>query len=503
MITPKNTSENQAYTELEAVFLRYYYLESIRRHLHWDRDTYMPVAGYQLRAQQLSVIETIQVELLQKKQTALWLDHAEANTVDLSPQQHINLQSMRFIQRLKTAVPIPLQKKLRLAIAESEFAYAKAKQDDAFPHFIKPFSQLLRLLQEKAQHLGAAFAMSPYDGLLQEFDPGNKQANFAGKFEYLQGVLPQLMQDIVAKQADTPDAPHKLSLPVAQQKRLCREILLDLGFDFNHGRLDSSAHPFTEGNKYDVRLTSHFRRDDLMFGILAMMHEAGHALYDAHLPATWHEQPLGYDMGMLVHEAMALFYENCLTRSPGFISYFVAKLREYGVDASATDLHTALLWVKPGVIRIEADEVTYLLHIMLRHQLECQLLADELKPEELPAAWAEHHQRLLHCQPLNDRDGCLQDPHWAVGSFGYFPSYGQGAIVSSNLYARQFSACLSKVTCLDREALQEILAHLNTLIFSRGASQTISELLVTSDDDLLSAENYLDYLSAKYLGCAK
>jgi carboxypeptidase Taq len=290
---------------------------------------------------------------------------------------------------------------------------------------------------------------------------------------------------------------------VARQRQLSLEVLNALGFPFDRGRLDESEHPFTEGVPGDIRVTTRFDASDPFTGLLGAVHETGHAMYDLGLPAKWRDQPVGRDRGLALEESQSLLFEMNLCRSRAFVSYLKPLLDKYlqvsGDEWSEQNLYRLLIRVKRSLIRMDADELTYPVHIMLRYDLEKKILDGALPVADLPEAWNANLEQRLNIRPTNDVDGCLQDIHWAVGHFGYFPSYALGAVIAGQLN----EALRAERPSLDAEIAAGqfggVMDWLRENVHGVGARLPIQELVKQATGKPLTAAAYLRYLEAKYL----
>ena len=289
----------------------------------------------------------------------------------------------------------------------------------------------------------------------------------------------------------------------SKQRALVVEIMKAIGFPFDRGRLDESEHPFTEGVPGDIRVTTRFDPNDLFSGLLGALHETGHAMYDLGLPQDWRDQPVGRDRGMALEESQSLLIEMIICRSRPFVRYLQPLLEKHfgvtGAEWSIENLYGHLTRVRRSLIRVDADELTYPVHIMLRYELEKQMLSGELAVKDLPEAWNAGMEQRLGIRPSNDNEGCLQDIHWAVGSFGYFPSYALGAVIAAQLHESLRA---------DVPALDEQIAHgefsglfgwLRTNVHGVGAKVTVHELMKAATGKPLSATSFVRYAETKYL----
>src|SRR5690606_33803945 len=271
-----------------------------------------------------------------------------------------------------------------------------------------------------------------------EFSPGLTRAHIDPVFATLGQRLPSLIHEAIEHQAHTAPLPIGGRFAPDKQRQLAVELMEAMGFPFDRGRLDESEHPFTGGAPGDIRITTRFSPTDLLSGLMGVLHETGHAMYDVGLPEAWRGQPVGRDRGMAVQESQSLLLEMLICRNRPFLEYLRPLLEKIGgvsgPEWEVENLYRLLTRVRRSLIRVDADEVTYTVHIVLRYELEKEILDGELKVKDVPEAWNERIHDRLGVRPANDAEGCLQDVHWAVGSFGYFPSYSIGAVIAGQLY---------------------------------------------------------------------
>jgi carboxypeptidase Taq len=315
--------------------------------------------------------------------------------------------------------------------------------------------------------------------------------------------LPGLIQEAIDTQAKHPPLEITGKFSAGKQRSLATELMKVMGFPFDRGRLDESEHPFTGGIPGDIRITTRFNPIDPLTGLMGVLHEAGHAMYDVGLPEQWRGQPVGRDRGMAVQESQSLLLEMLICRNRPFLRYLKPLMEKaFGVSGpewEVENLYRLLTRVRRSLIRMDADEVTYMVHILLRYELEQEILKGELKIRDLPEAWNTRMHDRLGVRPANDAEGCLQDVHWAVGSFGYFPSYAIGAVIAGQLYESLRS---------DRPQLDEEMAAgqfgglfdwLRQNVHSLAASVSTPDLIRNATGKPLSAAAWLRYIEAKYL----
>jgi carboxypeptidase Taq len=362
---------------------------------------------------------------------------------------------------------------------------------------------VVHLVRDKAALLGQARGLAPYDALVDGFTPGISAADIDTIFKALSRKLPGLISQAIEVQAA--HAPTALTgkFSSSRQRSLAVEVLKALGFPFDRGRLDESEHPFTEGVPGDIRVTTRFDSVDPFSGLLGAVHETGHAMYDLGLPVKWRDQPVGRDRGLALEESQSLLFEMNLCRSRSFVNYLKPLLEKFlqvsGPEWQEANLYRLLIRVRRSCIRMDADELTYPVHIMLRYDLEKKMLEGSLPVADLPEAWNANLEQRLNIRPANDVEGCLQDIHWAVGHFGYFPSYALGAVIAGQLN----EALRAARPALDEEIAAGqfggVMEWLRDNVHGIGARLPVQELIKQATGKPLTAAAYLRYLETKYL----
>ncbi|NOY30662.1 MAG: carboxypeptidase M32 [Planctomycetes bacterium] len=478
-------------------------LARIQQLLEWDEQTKMPKAGGPYRAEQVAYM----AGLVHKKRTAPeigeWLEQLTQSPLaaDLESDTGSNLHHLRRDYNKKTKLPQSLVEQLAKACTLGQQAWIEARQADDFKKFQPNLEEIIRLKREEATALG--YEKTPYDPLLDDYEPGESTENVARILSELRDALVPLVQAI-AESSQRPDASLLArSYPTDAQKSFGTEAARAIGFDFNAGRLDVTAHPFMTGlGPGDVRMTTRYDEhafSDAFFGIL---HETGHGLYDQGLPREHYGLPLGEDVSLGIHESQSRMWENQVGRSRAFWEHFFpqaqaafpAALKNVAID----DFYGAINDVRPSLIRVEADEVTYNLHILIRFELEQALIEDRLQVADLPGAWNEKYEHYLGITPPSDADGVLQDVHWSAGLFGYFPTYALG-----NLYAAQFFAqAEGDLGDLDKQFRQgkfsPLREWLRKNIHAQGRRYTAAQLALRVTGSTLSHESLIRHLASKY-----
>ncbi|HYZ41609.1 MAG TPA: carboxypeptidase M32, partial [Stellaceae bacterium] len=428
-----------AYRQLEERFRRIGALEQAIAVLHWDTAAIMPEGGTAARAEQLATLRMIAHQHLTAPNVGELLGEAEAGSDGLDQWQRANLREMRRRWLHADAVPNALVEAESWACSECEAVWRRARLEDDFPAVLPGLQKILGLYREIAEVKAARLGTTPYEALMDEYEPGASVAMIDRLFGEIADFFPDLLDAVLRRQAALSEPPQPGGpFPVERQRRVAMQLMQRIGFDFAHGRLDISAHPFCGGIPDDVRITTRYDEGDFGRALMAVLHETGHALYQRGLPAEWRLQPVGRARGMAMHESQSLLLEMQVCRSQAFLTYAAPILREaFGGDGPGWQpeaLHRRQIRVQRGFIRVDADEVTYPAHVIMRYRLERAMLAGDLLAADLPGAWAETMRDMLGVVPQNDCEGCLQDIHWYDGNWGYFPTYTLGAIIAAQLF---------------------------------------------------------------------
>lgn len=491
------------YQQLEQEFRRIHAFRSAASVLRWDSAVMMPRGSSDLRGEQLAALETESHSLVTSPRVSRLLDRAEANVPGIEEWQRANLREMRRERDHAIATPQNLVSRLAKATARAEVRWIEAKQKSDFALFAPHLEEVVNLLRDKASLLGKALNLDPYDALADEFSPGLTSAEIDQIFTTLGRRLPGLIQEVIELQTQRPPLEITGRFAPSKQRQLAVEIMKTIGFPFDRGRLDESEHPFTGGVPGDIRITTKFSPTDPLTGLMGVLHESGHAMYDVQLPEQWRGQPVGRDRGMALQESQSLLLEMVICRNRPFLRYlkplldkaFSVSGPEWGVE----NLYRLLIRVRRSLVRVDADEVTYPVHIMLRYELENEILKGELKIKDLPEAWNTRMADRLGVRPSNDAEGCLQDVHWAVGSFGYFPSYAIGAVIAGQLY----ESLRAERPELDEEIavghFEGLFSWLRQNVHGLAASVSTPDLIRNATGKPLSAAAWLRYIESKYL----
>ena len=493
-----------AYTDLEARFRRLGAVEEAIAVLHWDAAAMMPAGGAAARAEQLATLRGIAHQLLAAPEIADLLAAAEAEKPDLGLWQQANLREMRRRWRHAAAVPGDLVEALSRAKSQAEAVWRTARPADDFALALPGLERVLDLTREMAAAKAEAFGTTPYEALLDQYEPGGSTALIDRLFDKISGFLPGLLDAALARQAARPvPLVPPGPFPIALQRRAALALMERIGFDFAHGRLDESGHPFCGGVPDDVRLTTRYDEADFAKALMGTLHETGHALYQRGLPAEWRLQPVGGWRGMAVHESQSLFLEMQVCRSRAFAGFAAPLLREiFGGVGEAWDadaLYRRQIYVEPGPIRVEADEITYPAHVILRYRLERAMLAGDLLPRDLPGAWAEGLRQLIGVTPRSDREGCLQDIHWYDGAWGYFPTYTLGALIAAQLFAAAREALPGLSEQIGRGEFAPLFDWLRAHVHGKGSLLSTADLVLDATGAPLGTAAFEAHLRRRYL----
>jgi carboxypeptidase Taq len=494
-----------AYSRLAARFARIGTISEASSVLGWDAAAMMPPGGAAARGDQLAVLAGLAHGLLVAPEVGHDLDRAEAEGSDGDPWRAANLELMRHAYTRAVALPAALVEAQTRANSACEKIWREARSRGEFALVRPHLAEVVRLAREAADALAPALGLSPYDALMDSFQRGIGAGDVAPVFgaykEFLRDALPAARE----RQARTGDPLRPQGpFPIAAQEALCRRLSERLGLDFTHARLDRSAHPFSGGTQTDVRITTRYDEADFTQAVLAVVHETGHALYERGLPEAYARQPVGEAAGMAAHESQSLIVEMQACRSDAFLAWLGPELHAtFGGDSAPyRSENLARLWrrVEPGFIRVEADEMTYPAHVILRFRLEQALIAGDLAVSDLPGAWTDGMREMLGIMPPTDAQGCLQDIHWYYGAFGYFPSYTLGAMAAAQLMAAARRALPELDAALGRGDLGPLLGWLRTNVHGKGSLLGFNDLLRSATGKPLDPAAFQAHLAARYLG---
>lgn len=474
--------------------------------LEWDQETYMPSQAIEERSEQLSLLQTI----LHKKSTCEeigeLLDALDA-TDETPAGEETLVERERAVVKVffrdysrEKRIPTELVTELSRQTSIAQNVWVEARKQNDFTLFAPKLSTVVSLVKEKAAAIG--YIEHPYDPLLDEYEPEMKTERVKTVFQEAADDLKELIDDIRGK-TPVDETVLKGSFPLDKQKGFGNRVLTDMGFDDCRSRLDISAHPFTTSlGSNDVRLTTRYRNDYFNTGFFGIVHEGGHGLYELGYDEKIHGTILADGASLGIHESQSRMWENIIARSRAFWTYYFPILKTYFPDqfdkVPIERFYRAVNSVKPSLIRVEADEVTYNLHIMLRFSLECDLITGDLCVSDLPEAWNALSRELIGLSPETNADGVLQDIHWSMGGMGYFPTYALG-----NFYAAQFFAAMRRdLKDIEDDVamgnLHRIRAWLRDKIHRHGRMMSAEQLCEQVTGEVLNSRYFVQYLRGKY-----
>jgi carboxypeptidase Taq len=490
----------KAYKFLETQFEEISILNDIASILNWDMSTFMPEASANSRVAQLTYIEKVRHKKICKKKIKDAIDEASHSHDKLSLWQQANLREIKRVYDNYNSVEDTLIQAYIQASGKCEILWRSSKQNNDFKSLCEPFSELLKVVRKIAVSKGDYFKIDPYQALIDQFDPGRKIEDIEQIFEELEMFLPNFIDTVKERQNLKPSLSG--TFLKEQQKRFCIETMQIFDFNFKQGRLDESTHPFCGGIPQDIRITTRYNEADFFSSLFGVIHETGHALYEYNLPKEWLTQPVGHAFGMALHESQSLLAEMQIGLSNEFIEYLQPKIIKYfnlnPTLFSVNNITSYLKYVEPSFIRVEADEVTYPLHIILRYHLEKKMISGELEIEDLPFAWNESFQKLFGLTPPSDSLGCLQDIHWPSGAFGYFPSYTLGALTAAQ-FMHKINRSIPEIKSNIRKGnLRLIYEWLKENIYSKGRLLSTDNLLITATGEKLNTKYFIQHLKDRY-----
>ncbi len=467
--------------------------------LGWDQETYMPARGTALRARSQGTLAGISHErLTHPDYVALVGDLQEA---DLDADQAVNVREVERSQRRALKIPKDLVVELRQTESLSHEAWVEARQKADFSLFAPWLKKVLELQKQVAHLVGFEGAM--YNAFLDVYEPHARAEEIAPVFAQLRQRLVPLVEGIAATGKRPAKGVLDREFSISAQEVFGRKVMADMGFDLGAGRLDIAVHPFCQGlSPSDVRLTTRYSTDNLAESLFGTMHETGHGLYEQGLPAEAVGTPLCQSISLGIHESQSRLWENMIGRSRPFWQHYLPQLREHFPEQLATvDLdafYAAINQVETSLIRVEADEVTYNLHILLRFELEMEMVEGRVEVDDLPAAWNQRMEEYLGIRPPDDAQGVLQDVHWSLGLLGYFPTYTLGNLYAAQFFARAQRDMPGLMEQVEAGELGELKSWLNGNIHALGRRLTAGKLVREVTGEALSADYFIDYLEGKF-----
>lgn len=490
------------YDALFGLHQRLHNLRHLSAMAGWDQAANMPPKGNPARAAALAELAGLMHGL--RTDPALKNHIDEAQQENLDDFQRANLREIEREWRMANALPAELVQRRQMATSKCEHAWRQQRPANDWKGFLENFREVLAVGREEARLLSQQTGLRPYDALMDRYEPGMTCETVSRVFGDVRQWLPGLIDRVRTHQAGLPVVEPTGPFAVSAQRALCEQAMRLLGFDFEAGRLDVSAHPFCGGVPEDVRMTTRFREDEFLVSLMGTIHETGHGRYEQNLPRPWLGQPVAEARSMALHESQSLSFEMQLGGHPGFARLLAPLVKQAFGDQPAfdpTNLHRLITRVKPGFIRVDADEVTYPAHIILRYEIERPLIEGDIEADDVPALWDAKMQELLGLDTRgNFKDGVLQDVHWPEALFGYFPCYSLGAMFAAQWFAtmrRAMPDLDAKITAGD---LQPVFSWLRDHIWSQGSRWTTDELALRASGEVLNPAHFKAHLEQRYLG---
>lgn len=471
--------------------------------LGWDEQTYMPRGGAEHRGNQMALLAGLQHERATDPRIGELLDELESSDLTSDPESpvRVNVRELRRNYRRATRLPRALVEELARTTSLAQQEWIIARRDSRFSHFRPWLESIVTLKRREAECLG--YDDAPYDALLDEYEPGAKSREIATVFENLRKELVPLVGAIVGSTCKPDMSILHREYPVERQRMFGEAMAAAVGFDFQRGRLDTTAHPFCSGiGPGDCRITTRFDGRNISDSFFGILHEVGHGLYEQGLDPAHQGTPMGDAVSLGIHESQSRLWENAVGRSRSFWEYafpFAKRIfHETLQDVALDDFLFAVNQVEPSLNRVQADEVTYNLHILIRFELEMALLSGDLTVAEVPTAWNEKYSHYLGITPANDAEGCLQDIHWSAGLIGYFPTYTLGNVYGAQLFAKAKADLGDLGGQFARGDFSALLEWLRTHVHKHGHRYRPAELVERVTGSPPTHRPLMDMLRSKY-----
>lgn len=495
-------TEFKSYRKLVGRVREITFLTSSAEALAWDQETGMPPKALPFRAEQLAWLSGKAHRLFTSRQVGDWITDCEQHGFQAGSDESANLREWRRTYDRATKVPARLVEKLERARAHAREAWRDAREKSNYRMFKPHLDKILALTRQMADCWG--YAESPYDALLDAYEPGARTAALRETFSELRAALGSILPAALDRSAAVPPNLLQGTYPLASQEAFNRKVAVAIGFDFAAGRIDTTTHPFCSRiGAGDCRLTTRYNERDFTQSLYGILHEAGHGLYEQGLPQEQFGTPLGTAVSLGIHESQSRLWENHVGRSPAFWEYWHPVACEHFPELkrfSPEQISAAVNRVAPSFIRVEADQVTYDLHILLRFQVEVDLVEGRLKTSDVPAVWNQQFEELLGLKVANDSEGCLQDIHWAIGAIGYFPTYTLGNLNAAQLMHRAATARPELHAGFKLGDYSALLSWLRENVHRPGSRYLPQALMREATGEPTRSQCQIEYLRAKFCG---
>jgi carboxypeptidase Taq len=492
-----DATATDAYEELTERYERISNIEGAAGILNWDQEVMMPEGGTPARSAQLSALSATSHELLTDEEMGAALEAAESANLD--EREAAAVREIRRQYQRATRVPTELVEEISRTTSEALPVWKEAKAEDDFSKFAPVLEDLIGLKREYAEHIDPD--RPAYEVLFEDYEP------YLG-LDTAERILERLREELVPLIDAVGESDVELARPFEgtfaadTQEALTRDALDTLGYDWTRGRLDTAPHPFSMGTTFDARVTTRYDEADMLGALTSTIHEFGHATYTQGLPDEEYGSPLGENRNLSVHESQSRLWENHIGRSEPFWSLFVPRVRERFPELdglTAREAYEAANRVyDDNLIRVEADELTYHMHIVLRFEIERELIEGDLDVAEVPAVWNDKMEEYLGIRPETDAEGCLQDIHWSHGSFGYFPTYSLGSVLAAQLYASADEDIDDLDGRIEAGEFGPLHEWLTENVHQHGKRYTTPDLIEEATGEAFTADSFLDHVNAKY-----
>jgi len=478
--------------------------------LSWDQETYMPSGGGPARAEQIATLQTLAHEAFISSETekllGAWID-IPTGELFKKTQTELSDASQALIREIwrdfhhASKLPSAFVNTLERECSLAQQVWAEARKKNDFSSFLPNLRTVVTLKLEETQYLG--YADSPYDALLDEFEPGSTVKQLKPLFATIRPRLVSLLQHVLNSSIKPHASLLTQSFPPTAQLEFGKTVLRTMGYQFDRGRLDESAHPFTTSfHPHDVRVTTRVFEKDFQSCLFSCIHEGGHGLYEQGLLPDYYGTPLGEAVSLGIHESQSRLWENAVGRSRPFWKYFFPQAQhlfpQQLQNTTFEEFYLAINHVQPSLVRVEADELTYNLHVMVRFEIELDLIEGRIRIEDLPEVWNQKMQDYLGITPDSDTNGVLQDVHWSFGAFGYFPTYTLGNLYASMFYEQAKQDIPNLENSLAEGNMLPLKEWLNQHIHQCGRQYPPEELVRRVTGQTLCPEPFLNYLEHKF-----
>lgn len=491
-----------SFEKLDTLGRRLQALEHALSILGADEATHMAVGGGEARAEAMATLAGMAHRTATAPEVSDWIEDASNET--LNDDQCAALREFRRLHLNLTCLPPEFVERQTRTRMRSEQLWRDARAKNDWVSFQPALESVVSMVREEAQMRAEALGLSPYDALMEQYDPGNRVADIAPILEELKSFLIDFVPTALSVQderlAKTPLRTLSGTYPVEKQRELALAMMAAVGFDMTRGSLSVSHHPFCGGVPTDVRITTRYRTDEFLSSLMGVLHETGHALYEQGLPQEWSHWPLGKARGMAIHESQSLFVEKQIGRNPAFWRWALPIVeRHLGESWTIDDILPHVHRVERGLIRVDADEVTYPLHVILRFELEQELISGQLEVSDLPEAWDARMKSYLGLSTIdNPADGPMQDVHWPSGAFGYFPSYTLGAMIAAQQWAAIERDHPNVEDDFARGDFELVNSWRRDRIWKQGSRWSTPELIEKATGEPLNAEYFRRHLERRY-----